>query len=66
MDATQKKARDDLRRARAKFERKTREAQEERLASFRRAKEAGLSLRDIAEEVGMHWTRVGEILRDES
>lgn len=64
MDAKQK-ARNDLRRTQASFERKLEEAHAERLASFKRAQEAGLSLREISEEVGLHWTRVGEILRGE-
>lgn len=64
MDAAEK-ARRDLRRAQAKFERSTQKAHEERLASFRRAQDAGLSLREISAEVGLHWTRVGELLRDE-
>jgi hypothetical protein len=62
LDAKQK-ARDDLRRARTKFEKKLEEAHAERLASFKRAQKAGLSLREIAAEVGLHWTRVGQILR---
>lgn len=57
------KARQDLRRVQGDFERKVQEAHDARLASFRRAQEAGLSLREIAQEVGLHWTRVGEILR---
>jgi hypothetical protein len=57
------KARADLRRVQDAFERKVKEAHDERLASFRRAQEAGLSLREIAEEVDLHWTRVGELLR---
>lgn len=64
-DAAREKARRDLRRAQTNFERKTREAQAERLESFQRAQKAGLSLREISEEVGLHWTRIGEILRGE-
>jgi hypothetical protein len=64
-DAKQEKARQDLRRTQANFDRKIGEAYAERLASFRRAQKAGLSLREISDEVGLHWTRVGEILRDE-
>lgn len=63
MDAAEKKAREDLRRTQTNFERKVEEAHAERLASFKRAQEAGLSLREIASEVDLHWTRVGEILR---
>jgi len=58
------KARADLRRAQSQFERKQEEARALRLDSFRRARDAGLSLREIASEVGLHYTRVGEILRD--
>lgn len=65
MDASEQKARKDLRRTQANFDRKLGEAHAERLASFKRAQKAGLSLRDISEEVGLHWTRVGEILRGE-
>lgn len=57
------KAREDLRRVQGNFERKVKEAHDERLASFKRAQKAGLSLREIAGEVGLHWTRVGELLR---
>jgi hypothetical protein len=63
MDAAEKKAREDLRRTQANFERKVAEVHAERLASFKRAQKAGLSLRQIASEVGLHWTRVGQILR---
>jgi hypothetical protein len=65
MDAKKQKARENLRRVQAGFERKVQEAHAERLASFKRAQKAGLSLREISEEVGLHWTRVGEILRGE-
>lgn len=63
MDSAEKKARQELRRVQASFERKVAVAHAERLASFKRAQKAGLSLRDIAGEVGLHWTRVGQILR---
>ena len=64
-DAAHKKARKDLRRAQGNFERKTKEAQAERLESFKRAQKAGLSLREICQEVGLHWTRIGQLLRGE-
>jgi len=64
MDASEK-ARRDLRRAQVKFERSTQNAHDERLASIRRARDAGLSLREISVEVGLHWTRIGELLRIE-
>jgi hypothetical protein len=59
------KARRDLRRAQAKYERTVGEAKVERLESFKRAQKAGLSLREISQEVGLHWTRIGQLLRDE-
>jgi hypothetical protein len=59
------KARQDLRRVQAEFERKTNEARRERLESFKRAQKAGLTLREIAEEVGLHHTRIGQIIRGE-
>jgi hypothetical protein len=65
VDAKKQKAREDLRRVQASFEKKVKEARAERLASFKRAQKAGLSLREISEEVGLHWTRVGEVLRGE-
>jgi hypothetical protein len=65
VDAKKQRARENLRRVQASFERKVQEAHAERLASFKRAQKAGLSLREISEEVGLHWTRVGEILRGE-
>jgi hypothetical protein len=61
--AAQRKAREALRLTQANFERKVEEAHAERLASFRQAQKAGLSLRQIAGEVDLHWTRVGQILR---
>lgn len=65
MDAKKQKAREDLRRVQANFETKVAEVHAERLASFKRAQKAGLSLREISEEVGLHWTRIGEIVRGE-
>ena len=44
---------------------KLEEAQRQRRESFSEAQKAGLSLRDISQEVGLHWTRVGQILRGE-
>lgn len=64
-DPKQEKARQDLRRAQANFARKIDKAHAERLESFKRAQKAGLSLREISKEVGLHWTRIGEILRGE-
>jgi hypothetical protein len=64
-DAKQK-ARADVKRAQSKFERvqgQLGELGEARRESFERARKAGLTLREIAEAAGLHWTRVGNILK---
>ncbi|MBS1863289.1 MAG: hypothetical protein JSS68_16450 [Actinobacteria bacterium] len=62
------KALDAARRAQADFE-KTQEQLERhvhtRRESFERAKAAGATLREIGEVVGLHHTRVGQIVRGE-
>lgn len=63
MADAEKKVRREVRRAQAEFKRKTDAARTERRESFKRARDAGLSLRAIGEEAGLHHTRVGEILR---
>lgn len=61
-DAT-KKARTEVRRAQADFARAQDDAREARRKAFARAQKAGLSLRQISEEVGLHYSRVAEIIR---
>jgi hypothetical protein len=60
-----RKALADAQRAQTKFE-KTQEQinrdGESRRESFTRARDAGATLREIAEAVGLHWTRVREIV----
>jgi hypothetical protein len=59
------KALTDARRAQAEVEgadTKLQDRREARKASFKRAQEAGLSLREIADGTGLHWTRVREII----
>jgi alkylation response protein AidB-like acyl-CoA dehydrogenase len=61
-----KKVRAEVRKAQAAFERdqeKLETTRATRRKSFEKAREAGLSTRDIAEEAGLHYTRVAEILR---
>jgi hypothetical protein len=61
-----KKVRADLRRAQAAFERtqdQREKASAARRESIKRAQAAGLSLREIGEETGLHFSRVAEILR---
>ncbi len=70
-DAAKEKVRRDVRSAQADFEREQERIQEAREKSrarrrkrFALAQKAGLSLRDIGKEVGLHPTRVREILRE--
>lgn len=61
-----KKVRAELRRAQATFERdqdRLDATRAVRRKSFEKARAAGLSTREIAEETGLHFTRVAEILR---
>jgi hypothetical protein len=53
----------DAKRAQMDYERKLKAAREERRRSFARAQKAGSSLAEIGEAVGLHRSRVGEILR---
>ncbi len=60
------KARAEVRRTQADFERAQTardKASEARRKSFERAQKAGMSIRDIAKETGLHFSRVAEILR---
>jgi len=64
-DAKQK-ARANVQRAQSKFERtgsQHEEARKARRESFERARDAGLTLREIADAAGLHWTRVGTVLK---
>jgi hypothetical protein len=66
MPEAEKTARTDVRRAQAAFERKHGQLVDARVArreSFERAQAAGLSMRDIANETGLHYTRVAQILQ---
>jgi hypothetical protein len=59
------KALADVQRAQLDYERDVETARGARRKSFERAQKAGLSLRDIGDAVGLHRSRVGEILRGE-
>jgi hypothetical protein len=68
MEDRKRKVQSDLRKSQADFQRA--DAQRERAGaarreSFKRAQEAGLTLREIGEIVGLHHTRVGQIVRGE-
>ena len=65
-DAAQAKARKVIRKAQADFERsqeRHEQIREKRRESFEQARAAGLSMRDIAKETGLHFTRVAQILK---
>ena len=65
-DQAEAKARKAVRRAQGDFDRaqeKVEKVREARRKSFEQARAAGLSMRDIAEETGLHFTRVAQILR---
>jgi hypothetical protein len=62
---SKQKALADAQRAQLAYERDVEAAREARRKSFERAQKAGLSLRDIGDAVGLHRSRVGEILRGE-
>jgi hypothetical protein len=64
-DKAREKALADVRRAQAKLasaQERVEEARKARRDSFERAREAGLTLREIGEAADLHWSRVGEVL----
>lgn len=66
MADAKKQARSEARRAQARFERtqgQLVDATKARQESFKRAAAAGLSMAEIAEAVGLHRTRVNQIIR---
>jgi hypothetical protein len=59
------KARAEVQLAQSKFARVDRERDHARIArreAFERARESGLTLREIGEAAGLHFTRVKEVL----
>ncbi len=64
-DASKQKMRRDVRAAQVTFERDLDATREARSKAFSKAHEAGLSLREIGDEVGLHHTRVRQIIRGE-
>jgi hypothetical protein len=59
------KALGDAKRAQLDYKQNVAAARKARRKSFERAQKAGSSLRDIGQAVGLHPTRVREILRGE-
>lgn len=64
-DSKHNAARRAARAAQKQYERDAAAAQRARREAFIAAQKAGLSLRAIGEEVGLHHTRVGQIIRGE-
>ncbi len=62
--ASKKKALADVKRAQRDFERDAEAVREARRKAFADALSAGLSLREIAEETGLHHSTVAEVARD--
>ncbi len=50
-------------KAQADYERALDKARDSRRAGFEKAQKAGLSLREIGEVVGLHWSTVHHILK---
>ena len=58
-------ARKAVRVAQKQFERERKDSQRVRRQAFAKAQKAGLSLREIAEEVGLHHSSVADIIDGE-
>lgn len=63
-DPKRSAARKEVRAAQKQFERDSKATREARHKAFAKAQAAGLSLREIAEETGLHHSTVAEIARD--
>jgi hypothetical protein len=61
-DAEQRAARRKAREAQARYEREVGAASAARRKAFSEAQKAGLSLRAIGEEVGLHRSRIAQII----
>jgi hypothetical protein len=59
------KALAEAKRAQLDYERKLKAAREERRKSFARAQKAGSSLAEIAKAVGLHRSRVAQVIKGE-
>jgi DNA-directed RNA polymerase specialized sigma24 family protein len=58
-------ARKAVRAAQKQFERQSAAAQRARRKAFTQAQKEGLSLREIGEEVGLHRSRIAQIIKGE-
>jgi DNA-directed RNA polymerase specialized sigma24 family protein len=57
------KARGAVRKAQERFERDAQAVRDARREAFAEAQAAGLSLREIAKEAGLHHSRIAEVIR---
>lgn len=64
-EAARAKSLQAVRAAQKDFERQTANAQAARRKAFAKAQKEGLSLRDIGEEIGLHRSRVSQIIKGE-
>lgn len=62
-DAKRKAALKAVKAAQKQFEHESAATQKARRKAFAQAQKEGLSLRDIADEVGLHRSRVGQIIQ---
>jgi DNA-directed RNA polymerase specialized sigma24 family protein len=58
-------ARRTVKAAQRQFDRESKAAQKARRKAFAQAQKEGLSLREIGEEVGLHRSRVAQIIKGE-
>lgn len=64
-DPKRKAARKAVKAAQRQFERESSATQKARRKAFAQAQKEGLSLREIAEEVGLHRSRIAQIIKGE-
>lgn len=62
-DGERRAARKAVREAQASFERDAQAVRDARRQAFADAQAAGLSLREIAEEAGLHHSRIAEVIQ---
>ncbi len=62
-DPKRKAARKAVKAAQKQFDRESAATQKARLKAFTKAQKEGLSLREIGEEVGLHRSRVAQIVK---
>lgn len=61
-DRSRAAARKEVRAAQKQFEREREDSRQARRNAFAKAQKSGLSLREIAEEAGLHHSSVAEII----